>query len=388
MKVLQTIASMDATGGGTSSCTFQLFNALYERNHEVRLLTIAPKQAETDVLGDGAPWMIKLPFDYKTPVCFSKNIRNFLKESKADIFHTNGLWLDVNHTTCVTARRKGRPYVVSPHGMLYAEAVKRSRWKKIPLEVIWFRKDICDASAIHVTCNEEMRQVRNFGYKGPVAVIGNPIEIPTYINDINLESASKNFLTLSDRPRIGFLGRLHPIKQVELIFRGVSLIPNSKRIRVVIIGDGDSNYKSFLQNEVARLGLTDQVEFKGFMNGRKKFEELANLSALFVPSDMENFGMIIPEALLVNTPVMASLGTPWEVLNHISSGWWAEATPESIAEIIKTIAELSPSKLKSMGQRGADYVRNNFVSSIVASKMQQLYSWLVGDGEKPEFVFE
>lgn len=388
MKVLQTIASMNAIGGGTSSCTFQLFNALYKYDDEVKLLTMSPKQSEIEVLGDGEPWLIKLPYDYQTPLCYSKKIRRFLNKSDIDVYHTNGLWLDVNHATCAIARKQGKPYVISPHGMLYTDALQRSRWKKILMEKLWFRKDVMQASAIHVTCDEEMRQVRKYGYQGPIAVIGNPIEIPPYIDEINLAYAKDKNYGLSECPTIGFLGRLHPRKQVELIFRGLSLIPESTKVKVVIMGDGDSNYKAFLHQEVARLGLAQQVEFKGFINGREKFEQLSRLSALFVPSDMENFGMIIPEALLVNTPVMASLGTPWEVLNRINCGWWAEASPSSIAQIIDRVVRLSPDELKLMGQRGADFVRENFAASVIASRIFDLYRWLLGEGAKPKFVFD
>ena len=60
MKLLQTIASMNATGGGTSSCTYQLFNALYNLDPEVRLLSMAPKSSATEVLGDGSQWLVNL----------------------------------------------------------------------------------------------------------------------------------------------------------------------------------------------------------------------------------------------------------------------------------------------------------------------------------------
>ena len=51
------------------------------------------------------------------------------------------------------------------------------------------------------------------------------------------------------------------------------------------------------------------------MQGREKYERLANIWTLFVPSAQENFGMIVPEALICGTPVYASLGTPWGELN-------------------------------------------------------------------------
>lgn len=384
MKLLQTIASMNATGGGTSSCTYQLFNALYNLDPEVRLLSMAPKSSGTEVLGDGSQWLVNLPYDYRTPLGISRNIRNYLKNSDAEIFHTNGMWMDVNHATCAIARSKGKPYLITPHGMMYKETLRRSWWKKRPLEALWYKKDIREASCIHVTCAEEMHHIRNYGYKGPVAVIGNPIEVPSYIDEINLRTDSNH---LPDNTyAIGFLGRLHPRKQVELILQGLSLHPDAKQIKVVIIGDGDSAYKEFLHKEADRLGLAGQVEFKGFINGREKFELLSRLSALFVPSDMENFGMIIPEALLVNTPVMASLGTPWEALNTHGCGWWTEASPESISQVIDQIVGMSPADLKSMGKRGAQYVRDNFAAPVIASRLMELYRWILGEAPKPEFV--
>ena len=383
MKLLQTIASMNATGGGTSSCTYQLFNALYNLDPEVRLLSMAPKSSGTEVLGNGSQWLVNLPNDYRTPLGISKNIRNYLKNSDAEIFHTNGMWMDVNHATCAIARSKGRPYVVSPHGMLYSKALKRSRWKKVPLEILWFKNDIFNASCISVTCEEEMQQVREYGYSGPIAIIGNPVEIPPHIDDINKLCDTEFHY---HNHTIGFLGRLHPIKQVELILYGLSISKFKHNIRVVIIGEGDAAYTDFLHKEAERLGLTNQVEFKGFINGREKFEQLSRMSALFVPSDMENFGMIIPEALLVNTPVMASLGTPWEALNTHGCGWWTEASPESISNVIDKIMQMSPSDLKSMGKLGAQYVRDNFAAPVIASRMMELYRWLLGERPKPDFV--
>ena len=73
----------------------------------------------------------------------------------------------------------------------------------------------------------------------------------------------------------------------------------------------------------------------------------------FVPSDFENFGMIVTEALSVGTPVMASLGTPWEELNTIGCGWWIDRTPENIAQVMRQVMEMSIPELLAMGERGA-----------------------------------
>ena len=101
---------------------------------------------------------------------------------------------------------------------------------------------------------------------------------------------------------------------------------------------------------------------------------------------MENFGMIVPEALLVGTPVMASLGTPWKELDDHDCGWWRDNSPESVARVIDVIVEKSPAELLAMGMRSRELVLEKYEASKVAAKMLQLYSWLLGKGEKPDFV--
>ncbi len=106
-----------------------------------------------------------------------------------------------------------------------------------------------------------------------------------------------------------------------------------------------------------------------------------------MPSDMENFGMIIPEALIVGTPVMASLGTPWQALNEEKCGWWVDNSPESIAKVIDDLYKKTPSERMAMGQRGRDYILRTFAAEKVASQMLSLYRWLIAEAPKPEFVY-
>ena len=151
------------------------------------------------------------------------------------------------------------------------------------------------------------------------------------------------------------------------------------------MGKGDDAYEQFLRSEVARLGLKN-VKFSGFVSGREKFEQLAQLSCLFVPSDFENFGMIVTEALSVGTPVMASLGTPWEELNTVGCGWWTDRSPENIATVMHQVLEMPMEDLLTMGKKGRELVHRKYTAPQVARQMQQLYEWLTGNGSQPVFI--
>lgn len=168
----------------------------------------------------------------------------------------------------------------------------------------------------------------------------------------------------------------------------MSQLSSPNNCELIIMGKGDEVYEQFLRNETKRLRLESCVKFYGFVNGRDKYEQLAQLSCLFVPSDFENFGMIVTEALSVGTPVMASLGTPWEELNTKKCGWWIDRSPENIAQVMQQVQKMSIPELLSMGDRGKQLVQEKYTAPMVARKMQELYEWLLSKRSKPEFVYE
>lgn len=381
MKILQTISGFGAHSGGTSTCTYDLISALHAEMGEVDLLTLSSKDPTDRLMGMGEEWIHALPNDAITPFGYSANMKIWMekKMGEYDILHANGLWMYANHITCAMARKHGKPYVITPHGMLYPAALRRSYWKKWPFLKLFFHKDIMQASCLHATCKQEMEHIREFGYRGPVAIIPNPMVLPVPPSAKRSPKAKKAF---------GFLGRLHPIKKVENLFYGVELLKERQQeCELWIMGGGLPEYEAFLKAEVERLGLRN-VRFLGFVSGQEKYEKLAQLSTLFVPSDFENFGMIVTEALSVGTPVMASLGTPWEELNNQHCGWWCDRTPENIAQVMRQVLDMSAQELDAMGERGKAMATANFAAEEVARKVMQLYSWLLDGGQTPAFVYE
>ena len=381
MKILQTIAGLGAHSGGTSTCTYDLIAAMHAAGCDVDLMTLRCD----DLLGRGEGWIKALPDDAISPYGYSRNMTQWLSASNYDLYHTNGLWMHCNHITCAIAREKSKPYIITPHGMLYPAALRRSYWKKWPLRKLFFDKDIEMANCLHVTCKAEMDNVRTFGYGGAVAIIPNPANLPDYLGEI--ASKKLDFLGCGLPRKFGFLGRLHPIKKVENLLYGVAKLPSPQDCELVIMGKGDDTYERFLHDEVARLELKN-VKFYGFVSGREKYEQLAHLSCLFVPSDFENFGMIVTEALSVGTTVMASLGTPWEELNAIGCGWWLDRSPENIAHIMQQVLEMPAEQLLAMGEKGRQLVQDKYTANKVAAMMAQLYEWILNGGRKPEFVYE
>ena len=383
--IIQTISGMSLRSGGPTTATRDLLKAINHLGKQVRLVTLSSQDNE-DISIDGTEnWITILPNDSRTPISYSYNLKKYLETKEFDLYHTNGLWLYVNHITCKKARRLGKPYIITTHGMLNPLAVKRSYWKKWPIIKIWFDKDIKEATCIHATCKKEMQDIRMFGYNGPIAIIPNPIPPYTDANRL-FEEKCKRLYTSNGKRTFGFLGRLHPVKKVENIIYGFSLLGKKEKCEVLIMGKGEDDYETFLKSEVKRLGLNN-VKFIGFVNGNEKFKRLAELSALFVPSDFENFGMIVTEALTVGTPVMASLGTPWEELNSNDCGWWVDRTPENIADIMNKIVSSPNEELINKGKNGMNLVKEKYIDEKVAEQMISVYEWMLNGGTKPNYVY-
>lgn len=374
---------MLASQGGPSTCTCDLLEGLYDVEANTALLTSRPTRGGDKVLGIDRPWMNTVLCDYKTPLRLSKNIREALVDSDYDLYHANTLWTDACHSTCAYARKVGKPYILSPHGMLYPTALAISHWKKVVMLKLWFNKDIKKAACLHATCRQEAEHCRNFGYEGPIAVIPNAVVFPEGVE-------AKNSLYTDEwgRRQIGFLGRLHPIKKVENVLDAIASLKKEQleQLSFQIMGKYDDRYEQWLKEEVKRLELDDCVEFVGFVSGREKYERLSRLAALMVPSVQENFGMIVPEALICGTPVYASLGTPWEELNECDAGWWKDNDPEVIAGVLQEILSLTDEELLRKGRNGRKLMEEKYEQHKVAAMMKRLYEWLINGGEKPEFV--
>lgn len=376
MKIIHVITSMSKASGGPSCTTLLTMQGTRALGMEVEILTLQPDLGEEAVSDD--PSVRYLPHSgilYKR-WGYTKTIPwTLTKTEGVDVYHIQGIWMYFSYITARYARKHGQPYVITLHGTLYPEALRHSYLVKKASLLLYQRRQLQQAACIHVTCMKEMEYYHSLGFTNPVAVIPNPIEI----------TEKEIILQEKEKKRVGYLGRLHPVKRVDRLLETWKHLQELGEL--LILGDGEPDYVAFLKREVKRLQLRN-IHFTGWVSGKEKNRLLASLTCLVVPSDFENFGMIVPEALLQEVPVIASTGSPWRDLKTYQCGWWTNNDVNSLATAIREALFLNEEELQAMGERGRQMVLDKYSVDVVSRQMGQLYAWVAGRGDKPEFVYD
>jgi glycosyltransferase involved in cell wall biosynthesis len=102
-----------------------------------------------------------------------------------------------------------------------------------------------------------------------------------------------------------YLGRLKKYKSVQhLILAFGRLQKRLPQARLQIVGDGD--YRGALERQVARLRLSDRVQFLGFIGAQEKVRRLQQAWVAVCPSLKEGWGLTNIEANACGTAVVGA----------------------------------------------------------------------------------
>ncbi len=143
--------------------------------------------------------------------------------------------------------------------------------------------------------------------------------------------------------RICFLGRLDPIKRIDLILKAVSILGRID-LELLIIGDGPQRQE--LECLAGNLGIRDRVKFLGFREDFPGILKLCKVSVL--ASDQEGCSIAITEALAAGTKVVATnVGSAIEQIEEGKTGYVVrpgdpEALAEGISAGLKLVRPSSP----------------------------------------------
>ncbi len=317
-----------------------------------------------------------LHFNNNLPWKFSLHLKRELTSNIASykklLVHIHGIWQYSQYIGAKIAIKYKKPFIVSPHGMLEPwlmdkknigtiKYLKKNLYLKfIALSV--FKK----ANFIHAITPLEKKNLEKYFDKDKIVVIPNAInveEIKKYV-----KVPTKNL-----EKRILFIGRLHPIKGVDILIKAfIEGKFYNEGWELWIVGPEEvPKYVKFLRG--LSKGFKKYIKFKPPVFDLKEKFNLYNKSWItVVPSHSEVIGMVNLESASCYTPTITTYETG--LLNWEEGGnLLIRPDVESMIKSLKIALQWDLEKRIKLGKKAYNFVKDNFSEKVVSNMWKDFY---------------
>lgn len=377
MRIIHTIPAISDEASGPSYSVVRLCESLLEQGTQVTLAALdwanfprVPSFYRCFPLGLGPRRLGHSP-------AMMRWLDAQVQTRKVDIIHNHGMWQMNSVYPGLISLRRGCPLVTSPRGAFSTWAfssgslIKRAFW---PLAQ---RPALTKTTCFHATAYSEYESIRGLGFRQPVAIIPNGVDIPPWGERRH-----------DQKRTLLFLGRIHPVKGVDFLLRAWGAVQDRfPDWSLRIVGNdasfhAPSGYLSEMRQLSASLGLV-RVEFSGVLYGEAKWQAYREADLFVLPTHSENFGISVAEALAAGTPAVVSRGAPWAGLLTEGAGKWIDIGLDPLVAALEEMLSRSQPELIAMGRRGRAWMQRDFSWHIIGRQMADVYEWILGDAASP-----
>ncbi len=323
-------------GGGAEVHLHEIFRRVAACGHEVTLLCSAFAAAPAEEYVDGIRTIRRgrrHTFNFIVPMAY----RRLRRQQPFDIVID-----DLNKIPFYTPWFVREPLLTIVHHLfgrsIYLEA------SFLPASYVYLSERLVPLvyrrtpfAAVSASTRDELLQK---GIQSAVALLPNGVDLTQYQAD----PAQK-----SEKPLIGYLGRLKRYKSVDHLLRAFALVQKEiAEAQLLIIGDGD--YAANLHKLVRELNLQDAVRFTGQVSHEEKVRQLNASWVVVNPSPKEGWGLTVIEANACAIPVIAadSPGLRDSVRDGQTGWFYPYGNIERLAEWLVTMLR-QPQTRETMG---------------------------------------
>lgn len=359
----------NTTGLGNYSRTLVDNLHTYHPEHEIYLYAPRLRNTQRTAKFLSGDYHLRTPKGIARLGWRSMGVVKEMKRNKVDLYH------GLSHELPLGIKNSKISSVVTIHDLLY---------KYFPEDFPWVDRIIydnkfrfaCEHSSRIIAISEATRNDIIKHYK----VDPDKIEViyQTVSTEFSRNITDQEALTVTDKYKLPAeyilnVGSVIKRKNLEILIRALALIPDAKRIPLVIVGTG-SNYKEFITGLIISLNLDKWIIW---ISG----PSLAELNILYrkslfsvYPSLMEGFGLPVLESIMAGTPVIttnrSSLTEAGGKIAHYISGDNAE-------ELCEKMMQLSSGSSDMNTQDVHDHL-NKFDAKKLTEQLNGVYKTLDG----------
>jgi D-inositol-3-phosphate glycosyltransferase len=184
-------------------------------------------------------------------------------------------------------------------------------------------------------------------------------------------------LDLGDGPILLFVGRIQPLKGLDVAVRALGALEDPRAVLVVVGGasgrDGRREVER-IDKLAASLGVADRIRFTDPQPHHLLSTYYRAADVVLVPSRSESFGLVALEAAACGTPVVAAaVGGLRTLVEHGRTGFLVEGRdPEVFAAYTEQILT-NPALGRELADAAAGRARN-FTWSTAAARLRRIYA--------------
>jgi D-inositol-3-phosphate glycosyltransferase len=198
------------------------------------------------------------------------------------------------------------------------------------------------------------------------------------------KETARTELGLKDERIILFVGRIEPLKGVDILINAAAMLESDIDCSVLIVGgdEASSSQVTRLQDLARERGIEHRVAFVGAIDHDKLPLYYNAADVCVVPSHYESFGLVAVEAMASGVPVVASrVGGLTGTVKDGETGYlipWL--CPEPFAERIEMLLE-NDSLRRNLGEAARDAV-SRYRWENVATAILDVYNNLIARPEQ------
>jgi glycosyltransferase involved in cell wall biosynthesis len=299
----------------------------------------------------------------------SKTIKQTIEKEKIDLIHIHGIWMAAQWYALKIAKGYHIPCIVSAHGMLTEWLWKNQSFlqnmKKITYLNLVLKPVINQKVVFHSITPIELESL-NRQFSG-----NKKVTIP---NAIDVGNGSRVQTNLKPEKQFLFLGRITPIKAVDLLIEAFHLAQLGKEWKLLLAGpEYVPGYVAELKQKTQEYGLEEIIIFTGPIFGQQKIEILQKTWALVIPSYAEVMGMVNLEAAIESVPSITTYETgllDWEE----GGGLLIHPNVEDLTAALQQAATWSIEERIDRGKRSCKLVSEQYSWQTVIPKWYTFYS--------------
>lgn len=170
-----------------------------------------------------------------------------------------------------------------------------------------------------------------------------------------------------------WLGRIEPRKRLDLLLDAYKLILQERQdIKLKIVGQAKQEFVGYKQ-------LLDRYEFRHLIDYQPSIERcevpelMAQCDVLLQPSEGENFGTSVAEALCCGLPVVVGQTNGTKDFISSSSFVFEEYTPESLKKTMLKVAEATQQKPDQLALDARETAEKNFDVSKIVDRLEDIF---------------